>query len=741
MTHTYPIAIGMEVENHEEVEKQFAMELQKLRSGALIDFYHGGVKKMVRVYFDLFCSLQDQPERRSANYVMLGGSKYTARWGMAGDFAAVASGIPSCSVCLSNLLQGLLILCENCVNWDTESRSGLLDFYPPKDYPSSEIPSSGKLSPMRLTYSTMKEAVVTTHDNFVNGDWTNSNARTFLQVHGINKEASDAIMERAKNCLSLSIEQEYYDREGMNADYVKIIRQRQANPELFERWNFPSLWDRGVNLEQHIDVAMHLVFLGIIKSTILKIQDWCILRGKHSAFVVYSNGIFESVQKYGLNWCRCMPYKKGGLGGWVSENYLAAARLCQWFYGVIDLVVRIDKRPTFVANDRGIIDWSKRENKEALQVKLLDSYPLPSCVKMEVQSFLEQLSFRQWNSKENKKWLDSRGLDSVGKAAILKERVLGYMEQDGGPPFATIIDGGDASNVHDVICSLLPMVSRIMQRTVSATTIMEVDRHIKLFLSKFHNFDVAMTAKKSTDKRKPAWLSSYNFICLTNLPSMIRKYGPIRNLWEGGGQGEKILQLIKPRWHGYRKNWAKNMLDNVLKQMAMSRVEQRGHCDIDDLNYFDDEEEDEENSPSLRADWSKFSSGNQKFVHRYKNMSDVVARYRNGYPVSVICTSEDKFLCLLRTNNVVEICRIGLAFSRGGAAYHTWSIAAGEDTFMGSLKVRNFCLLLPALTRAGKAAVCDNLEMRQYTVIDSEWNVMQTDGTLSLPKVNGCKYT
>jgi hypothetical protein len=106
MAHTYPIALGYDTEDHEEVEEKFASELMQLRSGKVMDFYHGGVKKMVRVHLDLFCSLQDQPERRSANYIMLGGSKYTARWGLAGDFAAVASGIPACSVCWSNLLTG-----------------------------------------------------------------------------------------------------------------------------------------------------------------------------------------------------------------------------------------------------------------------------------------------------------------------------------------------------------------------------------------------------------------------------------------------------------------------------------------------------------------------------------------------------------------------------------------------------------------------------------------------------------
>jgi hypothetical protein len=44
----------------------------------------------------------------------------------------------------------------------------------------------------------------------------------------------------------------------------------------------------------------------------------------------------ESIQKLGLSWCKCIAYKSGNLGGWVSENYLSLARVLPWFYGSID---------------------------------------------------------------------------------------------------------------------------------------------------------------------------------------------------------------------------------------------------------------------------------------------------------------------------------------------------------------------------------------------------------------------
>jgi hypothetical protein len=95
LTHTYPIAIGPESENHACIEEKFMEELEMFKHGTNVSFYHGRLQRNVIVYLELLVSLQDQPERRSANYVMLGGSRYTARWGVAIDLAAVASNIPS----------------------------------------------------------------------------------------------------------------------------------------------------------------------------------------------------------------------------------------------------------------------------------------------------------------------------------------------------------------------------------------------------------------------------------------------------------------------------------------------------------------------------------------------------------------------------------------------------------------------------------------------------------------------
>jgi hypothetical protein len=43
--------------------------------------------------------------------------------------------------------------------------------------------------------------------------------------------------------------------------------------------------------------------------------------------------------------------------------------------------------------------------------------------------------------------------------------------------------------------------------------------------------------------------------------AVLRDFGPIRNLWEGGGQGEKIIGLLKPSWFGFRKKKALQLVE------------------------------------------------------------------------------------------------------------------------------------------------------------------------------------
>lgn len=675
LSHTYPIAVGLNGESHEEVERFFSKTLIELKSGINNVFYHAGMRRNVTVYVELLVSLQDQPERRAANSLMLGSSTYTAQWGKALDFAQVAKQVPSCNACNDTLLAGNdQDFCQNCANWDTFVNNGLLDFYPPKHFPHSKVPSSGKLSPLRLTYTALKQAVFDAHNSYVSGQWNANNVHSYLRVHGINNDAVTEILKCAENCKLLT------DADmGDTEENIDLMMELEEHPETFVMWKFPSLWERGVELHQHIDVVMHLLFLGIVKTCIQKVLQWTKLRGKHTSFLKYCTGTMESVKTLNLDWCRTFPFKGGKLGGWVSENYLALARLLCWFLSRLE----------DVASD-------------------------PTC------NIPEDKPQKCWNKRENHSWLSVRGQKCTGTAKELRDRVKLLMTQPGGPPSVLPPLGGSASNAHEMMLALQAMISRIMVSSFTNESIDDCERHIKLFLNSFHKFDKGMNDNNNT----PSWITSYNFVCLINIPQVIREFGPVRNMWEGGGQGEKIIKFFKPVWFGFRNNWQSSILDSVLKRMAIKRV-------INDLN--DDEDDIEEETTEINKEDTVHSS---RLFHPYVGIDHLISQYSNRQPLSIVRLQDSTFACVVQRKYFVPIRCSDMHEIDAGACYFYWCLVIPSETealrIYDNESITNYCMLLPKMLSTGMPSSNHD---PVYTLVESEWKVLNASKEIIFPNV------
>ena len=200
--NTYVISIGPASDSHEQVEQQFAKDLELARSGKLL-LYSAKHKMKVRVYADILVSLKDQPERRSSNCILLGSSNYTARWGYSGDLYQAFKLIPSCLKCqimLRNNITQVEIKCEDCLNWETQN----IQFSPPDGYPLEKCKSGEKLTTTVINYQTLIENVRFTTEklNTSNTDkWSTANARQYLKVMGLNTDTVSAIIKKAKETL------------------------------------------------------------------------------------------------------------------------------------------------------------------------------------------------------------------------------------------------------------------------------------------------------------------------------------------------------------------------------------------------------------------------------------------------------------------------------------------------------------------------------------------------------------
>jgi hypothetical protein len=164
--------------------------------------------------------------------------------------------------------------------------------------------------------------------------------------------------------------------------------------------------------------------------------------------------------------------------------------------------------------------------------------------------------------------------------------------------------------VERVVVSLSAMISRIMSPfPVTAQTITDIDRHIKIFLSCVEKLDFILNGSISPDAeshkkpRIPLWNSTANFVCLLRIPETMKQFGSLRDYWEGSLCGEKYLQRIKPLIHGVRPGdqWMKTTMQKIYDFDTLTCITE-GYNGVDEITSDDDcmadgeevEEEEEE---------------------------------------------------------------------------------------------------------------------------------------------------
>ena len=739
--YTYPIAIGLKKSCHEEVEEKFAADLKLLCKGTELGlFYSAAHGKNINLHAEIFATLQDQPERRSANFISLGNSKYTSRFGYAVDLCAVASGIPACDNCLHSILLNKNKIdmknnrgCNRCLMWTMDLNSGKLDFPPPKDYPVKELPSTGKLRPIKMSYSSMSKAVETAHNKLVERSWTTGNAETFLKVNGLNSTITKDVIENAWNIIIYKDAEEKKEEDPVT--FEMLSKEKEKHPSRFECLKLPSYWSRQSKLDHHIDVIMHLLLLGIQKTLMKTIKSWQTTSGVQASFFRHTKGMLESIQDLNLSWCKTVPYKEGKLGGWVSENYLAMARLNKWFYASLDMMK---------------MDDTIKE--------------------------LEVINKNNWRKRHYVAWFSIRRLDSTGNLDSLKRRLKYYLDLPQGPPEPVAVFTTPLHILKLSVQSLSGMIAYILVREVNGGIIDEVERRIKIFLTYFDRFDKCcgnsnktemeenMLEKTTEDcdiakvdlgfqltnngqveiaklfgmenlgdeakqegnmnrsfqrnafSKTPSWITSSNFMCLLNIPSAMEKFGPLINLWEGSYQGEGYLRIAKKHLKtGVRKNWMINAMRKIMRDKAYQNIMGNEYSETN-ISENIDEEDDEDKSTNF---------------YSYKSRVDVLDDFASGRPISIVQKKNGDFGIIMGNGQVIlKILHVKFVESLNGLHYHEWKMAPStvETEVMFNVEIIQYCILLPRFAISNEIA-----HQNHFALITHKWMEMNELGDIQLP--------
>ena len=670
---TFAVALGPKGVSHEEVEQELAIELSSLCSSQSIYFFEL-TKSMVPVYAELSVSLQDQPERRSSNYLLGGNSTMHGRWGYSADIFDLSSVMPSCDRCWKSLKnKEIYTSCIYCTNWSMDVDTLLLDFTAPSDYPKEELSEGNVLRPRKLRYSDLISAVAKARVKLENGDWSFNNAESYLGLFCITKSAISDLLE-----ASLYRRQLHEDA----ADALLTRHLLTEHPEYFVDKALPSLWTRKSELSNHVDVPMHLIFLGVVKATINMIKDWIKIRGHSQGYQKYSN---QSLTGFPfVQWCVVNSFSGEKLGGWVSENYLAFSRLLKWFYcNCGDMFA--EKNP-YSDPPGDHKTWLK-----PLCIKWLEARGVDFDTFIDTNTYIPEMLL-----DEVKQLRSDNKVIKTAPVIILRQMITYYKETEGAMP--ELLSSG-LCGVDDIVMlvkHLSQMVSAVMTCTGAENDIRDTEYEIKMFLSLVNIIDTSMngTASKKRIRWKPKWIAMYNFICLLNIPDIIRKYGPIRNIWEGAVQGEGYIRKIKPELSsGLRKNWQVAKMKKLLQRFSLDMLMKRVGIE----NQITEERR-------------KISSN----YHVYSSILLAHQQYQKSAPLSGLQLGDNRFGLMIVGNLFLEIKpNRSTLRTKKLCRYESWHLSFEADQ-VEEENIISFVLFLPLLENNEK-------QKTFFTVVYSNW--------------------
>ena len=163
------------------------------------------------------------------------------------------------------------------------------------------------------------------------------------------------------------------------------------------------------------------------------------------------------------------------------------------------------------------------------------------------------------------------------------------------------------------------LLNVVMSPFVDDFVIEKVDLRVRLFLAEFELFDRQTRA----EKEKPMIVSSYNFLCLMNLPSCMKRYGPLRNLWEGHRMGEGSIPDCKVfTCRGQRDGFEWKALERVHQSLAFDKVISSGRC---------------ARTRDSASNWDEFFVITSRMYKRYVDRNDVMnTLFAERKPLSVV---------------------------------------------------------------------------------------------------------
>ena len=594
--NTFPIGLGNKKNAaFVDAEVQFFEDLKALSDpDNPLMVYSGTLQKIVPVYVKQIASLADKPERAAATYTLAYNSNYHRCFGKSvmlvpplydtEDVQNLVSSTPAANkmdygwsqqfikrtvnggrlqACLSCRDRTLSALgrhvdatyyqdstqlpgtCQVCCNWDIIPGSTMLKFPVSKEYPKTvaincpvppppgrEVSENHKeLLPIKVTFELLIQAA-----KFAFFNCSQKSVRK-QKTNWTKKECHEYL----RTCgIGPKVQDEIYEAAVLLRQGGGPIVDFNSSKSLGDFY-FPAPWFGHLTIDDYIEMLMHEIFLGLAKTN-RELLDQYLDQSKYGVATWYKtvSPLLTDLKILNLSWLPTHPFSgedSKGTGGWVSENWMAWVRLSKCCYSWFT---------------RGQLDLTL-------------------------------------NSK------DGNGSHDVARMVIVFAALVARLLTHSG------ITENSTNSAAEVELYLKEFLSSIAELDVRV-------RHKQMSKKKQPNPNnetvqqegtvtqgnqgTGNTTKKKKKKREDNeafWMRS-NYVSLINLPHMIRRLGPLVNMWDGGGKGEKFVQVVKPhipRGIQTYQTFFPNIMEKLYKLLCLDFFEADGYLPNTEAEEWD----------------------------------------------------------------------------------------------------------------------------------------------------------
>jgi hypothetical protein len=324
------------------------------------------------------------------------------------------------------------------------------------------------------------------------------------------------------------------------------------------------------------------------KSVLKTMYAYTTSRSQSPEFTRRCRSLITLIKDVSINILPVLNFKDARFGGFVAENYSAVTMILPWLSRILE-------------------EDGMKLGKQA--------EPPDPAVK----------PYTKWNGKECKLWLSARSIPKVNALSKLEAQLMVKRYLVGPPLDIPPIQQNLGRLMEPRLMRELPHMSQMLFSSIFATDLTGVKGRnrctafARSFLSLYEDIDKRLLP----DRDKPIWLAKFNMLGLLRAPDHFVRHGLIRNLHEGGLQGEGIVKVLRKLCPtGIRPGWSLNLNDAFYRMNVVDTL----RSDVVVNSLFSEKDP---------LDLGMTEYDNRKFS-RYKSISYVRLFLSKGVPLSVV---------------------------------------------------------------------------------------------------------